>query len=192
MPLAGHDEEQRKKDTREKVFQSTCPLRGTTTQEAYEGMTAAISIHVPLAGHDLSFLTSSIYSARYFNPRAPCGARLTALLSACIRIRRFQSTCPLRGTTYFALWVIPHFKHFNPRAPCGARPITRSLIVAGFAISIHVPLAGHDAMRLLQSSPLILFQSTCPLRGTTDHPAAQRRIRAISIHVPLAGHDANW
>ncbi len=56
-----------------------------------------------------------------------------------------------------------------------------------------------------------LFQSTCPLRGTTmemgvlmaamdisihvplaghdDHPAAQRRIRAISIHVPLAGHD---
>ena len=56
-------------------FQPTCPVRGTTR---------------PRGKNDLPHL--------HFNPRAPCGARLS------------QLTPESSG------------KNFNPRAPCGARP----------------------------------------------------------------------
>ena len=101
---------------------------------------------------------------------------------------QFQSACPLRGTTIEELYDrekedisirVPLAGHdpatrrgrlntcyFNPRAPCGARPI-RS--------------------RLQLSSKL--FQSACPLRGTTGGDLGQQMTDRISIRVPLAGHD---
>ena len=60
---------------RHAIFQSTCPLRGTTRS---------------------SMATRP--SWRYFNPRAPCGARRRRRSSRPTR-RTFQSTFPLRGTT---------------------------------------------------------------------------------------------
>ena len=56
-----------------------------------------ISIHAPLAGRDRWVSGYSRYHIRYFNPRAPCGARLSND------------------------WSEPELGHFNPRAPCGAR-----------------------------------------------------------------------
>ena len=103
-----------------------------------------ISIHMPLTGHDcVIFLFSSFWSA-------------------------FQSTCPLRGTTRVL------------RLRAGYRA----------AISIHMPLTGHDlgiknfatsasnfnphapyGARQWRDNMTIegnqIFQSTCPLRGTT-------------------------
>ena len=79
------------------AFQSTCPLRGTTSLDYIYIIACCISIHVPLAGHDLQILLlhplqtisihvplaghdvtnpSSSSLANDFNPRAPCGARL--------------------------------------------------------------------------------------------------------------------
>ena len=56
-----------------------------------------ISIHAPRAGRD-SRPARAIEVIRYFNPRAPCGARLPS--SPCYTSHQY----------------------FNPRAPCGARP----------------------------------------------------------------------
>ena len=57
------------------IFQSTCPMRGTTHIQAGEAAAVRISIHVPRAGHD--------------------ERRIIVL---CL-IEIFQSTCPVRGTT---------------------------------------------------------------------------------------------
>ena len=80
---------------------------------------------------------------RYFNPRAPRGARR----NRCARGRSqniFQSTCPARGTTSSASFPAP--------------PLV---------ISIHVPREGHDRKLAIVGYLLELFQSTCPARGTT-------------------------
>ena len=165
VPLAGHDIAMVKDRTAIVQFQSTCPLRGTTTtvfdaltKDGFQstcplrGTTRSrppcrrsrrISIHVPLAGHDRA-ISRSRMTRNNFNPRAPCGAR------------RWEIVHSARG------------QHFNPRAPCGARPVgmrfSRFMLSL---ISIHVPLAGHDIGALTDSTPRLI----------------------ISIHVPLAGHD---
>ena len=73
-PLAGRDDAMPGYCFCRAVFQSTRPLRGAT-------MCACC-----LGG-----------SGGHFNPRAPCGARLSGLVTG------------------------RHYRHFNPRAPCGAR-----------------------------------------------------------------------
>ena len=56
-------------------------------------------------------------------------------------------------------------------------------------ISIHVPRAGYDRLRVDDVHIFMLFLSTYPVRGTTPQflPSAQTRV--ISIHVPRAGYD---
>ena len=127
--------------------------------------TAAISIHVPREGHDLTLM--AILSSRLL----------------------FQSTCPARGTTaicksFLAEAVrisihVPREGHdkislqqystklnFNPRAPRGARPFCKDFARTGGE-----------------------FQSTCPARGTTKSQVCRRPGLWISIHVPREGHD---
>ena len=54
-------------------------------------------------------------------------------------------------------------------------------------ISIHVPLAGHDRAYQTAKAVLIRFQSTCPLRGTTIGKA-QREIQSqFQSTCPLRG-----
>ena len=126
-------------------FQSTCPMRGTTRTERDRYCCDGISIHVPHAGHDFAGARLPVpYS--YFNPRAPCGARLTG--------SRDSQSC----------------HYFNPRAPCGARHFVNVGSVLEIIISIHVPHAGHDFPVTEYRVPLNVFQSTCPMRGTTHRP----------------------
>ena len=102
-------------------FQSTRPVRGATSWPPGTRTRERISIHAPRAGRDEAqekgppMPQISIHAPRagrdwyhplkggdchdHFNPRAPCGARLSDLLH--------QNS----ATNYF-----------NPRAPCGARP----------------------------------------------------------------------
>ena len=101
-----------------------------------------ISIHVPLAGHDV------------------CDSPVM------LRIARFQSTCPLRGTTK------------------GAVDLLGSL-----GISIHVPLAGHDHADA-EPGMLLRISIHVPLAGHDQRAVPACGARGfISIHVPLAGHD---
>ena len=101
--------------------------------------------------------------------------------------------------------------YFNSRAPCGARPDKLRCCFLQLRISTHVPHAGHDSsyasfnpsslifqltcpMRgttnsYARPSHSILFQLTCPMRGTTADIRKPVRRERISTHVPHAGHD---
>ena len=143
---------------------------------------------------------------RYFNPRAPCGARP-------VRLRRFyhtnyisihaplagrdcgkrrffrapvlfQSTRPLRGATLVVRGIQHQSNHFNPRAPCGARPVRLRRFYHTNYISIHAPLAGRDAIRDAVANGTMPFQSTRPLRGAT--PALPCVMRDQSYFNPRA------
>ena len=163
--------------------------RGARPQMADEAQKDAdISIHVPREGHD-SYWDASAPAGHDFNPRAPRGARQLSGRPSCRDERRFQSTCPARGTTAgqkasqtardisihvpregHDLCHSPHFfiiTYFNPRAPRGARRSVALNGLAGQVISIHVPREGHDVGRIKCVIHKLLFQSTCPARGTT-------------------------
>ena len=56
-----------------------------------------ISTHVPRTGHDVDRSIDD-YFDNNFNPRAPYGAR-RAKIRTINRLKKFQPTCPVRGTT---------------------------------------------------------------------------------------------
>ena len=122
-------------------FQSTRPMRGATKAVFPELPQETISIHAPHAGRDLvggdfgGLAVISIHAPHagrdaegsprkndlfYFNPRAPCGARLRRAVNASAVIE-FQSTRPMRGATR-----------------CVLQRVLRQ------PISIHAPHAGRD------------------------------------------------
>ena len=105
-------------------FQPTHPLRGATMIRYNYVKQFMISIHAPLAGCDLHS-SRGTGTVRNFNPRTPCGVRPsdTAALTPFLA---FQSTHPLRGAT------VSQAQGFRDEA-----------------ISIHAPLAGCDARRVL-------------------------------------------
>ena len=126
-----------------------------------------------------------------FNPRAPCGSRHAAAWTRS-GLRRISIHVPLAGHDtrqrirpgFGAISIhVPLAGHdpknedliqtklnFNPRAPCGARHYFWGAFRRYNGISIHVPLAGHDPFPLQRQSSIFIFQSTCPLRGTTRQP----------------------
>ena len=147
------------------------PCGGRLVPQALFGFIFFISIHVPLAGddrwgaHKVSKVRISIHVPLAGDDRnRPCGRFLTSL---------FLSTSPLRGTTPRRYKHVTGRLHFYPRPPCGGRPGTfarrlcrlsflstsplrgttgrRSPGAAARAISIHVPLAGDDAMLLMDA-----------------------------------------
>ena len=48
----------------------------------------------------------------------------------------------------------------------------RKWLILRISISIHVPREGHDFLTGLLILPIVLFQSTCPARGTTFNGVA--------------------
>ena len=100
-------------------FQSTHPLRGATNMLTVASGYSMVSIHAPLAGCDQLPARMGQHDRR-FNPRTPCGVRLSPVLQAAYH-SAFQSTHPLRGAT--------NVQKNNQN---------------GCLVSIHAPLAGCD------------------------------------------------
>ena len=127
------------------LFQSTCPLRGTTETcplRFFGGLD--ISIHMPLTGHDLDARLKVIHFAISIHMPLT-GHDMISTPYSRISCSRFQSTCPLRGTTS----IIPMpFMRFLFQSTCPLRGTT-------YYIKLVLPKDEE-------------FQSTCPLRGTTD------------------------
>ena len=123
------------------VFQPTRPLRGATQGPRQLPPPFSISTHAPLAGRDAAPLRTST-PLIYFNPRAPCGARLPCRLKL-HAVKLFQPTRPLRGATMIVS-VAPAGIRFQPTRPLRG------------ATSDHS-----------QRTSLIEFQPTRPLRGAT-------------------------
>ena len=79
-----------------------------------------ISIHAPRVGRDrwqCSFLPGS----RYFNPRAPCGARQAYTVTIAAE-SDFNPRAPCGARPLDVAFLQSSPPNFNPRAPCGARP----------------------------------------------------------------------
>ncbi len=123
-------------------FQSTLPVWGATVHFFDLLVSQGISIHAPRVGSDEIARIKSRFN-RYFNPRSPCGERLTRLRKHS-KVSAFQSTLPVWGATVRPATYFEAAADFNPRSPCGER------------------------LRLIKAnSGKILFQSTLPVWGAT-------------------------
>ena len=78
-------------------FQSTRPVWGATNIVRALALDVEISIHAPRVGRDCR-ITAGFRLPPYFNPRAPCGARLIRTPKPST-FSRFQSTRPVWGAT---------------------------------------------------------------------------------------------
>ena len=125
-----------------------------------------ISIHAPHTGRDAPDGRRRRYWRRYFNPRAPYGARLRPGGNTMI-INGFQSTRPIRGATGGAQLAAKPLFYFNPRAPYGARRTAQRFRVLRGGISIHAPHTGRDRGYICVANRGVEFQSTRPIRGAT-------------------------
>ena len=101
-PRVGRDGHGSSRHCEMSQFQSTRPVWGATILVRVVLPLFRISIHAPRVGRDPNRGRFALL-CRYFNPRAPCGAR------------------PSAGTP-----SAPAATHFNPRAPCGARQDSRT------------------------------------------------------------------
>ena len=144
-------------------FQSTCPLRGTTRSTTSAAADQSISIHVPLAGHDLAAMLSTFAEVGF---QSTCPLRgTTAVISPSTppMLSVFQSTCPLRGTT--------RYQYSN---------------ILQWLFQSTCPLRG-TTIRLTARVVRLTFQSTCPLRGTTISFRVKRSERTFQSTCPLRG-----
>ena len=144
VPRTGHDSRISFTMRTCSIFQSTCPVRGTTRHHIFGGANRKnFNPRAPYGARPLHHCTTH-YGRIHFNPRAPYGARP-----------------PKRARSWGRSW------YFNPRAPYGARPdqqpmpphpqrfqstcpVRGTTSAAAFSeikkpISIHVPRTGHDS-----------------------------------------------
>ena len=163
-PLAGRDSDTKSPKTGKKLFQPTRPLRGAT------------------------YLSRDAACGRYFNPRAPCGARLSVLWSP--YSKTISTHAPLAGRDWRpASSGSACRSNFNPRAPCGARHDRFAMIERKKKrFQPTRPLRGATVSAEV-SFWIDAFQPTRPLRGATALFLAIWAADCISTHAPLAGRD---
>ena len=126
-----------------KLFQSTLPMRGATTDGDHMVTSDGISIHAPHAGSDL-------------------------VKTAPMRIPfLFQSTLPMRGATLSSLQGFEPGLYFNPRSPCGERRRISCAVTVKKYFNPRSP-CGERLFLFVQNFVLALFQSTLPMRGATN------------------------
>ena len=152
-PLAGRDLTFAPENLPESRFQPTRPLRGATQRGlSSKGIRRYFNPRAPCGARRGREHDCGIHGC-HFNPRAPCGAR--RLESGTRRgLSLFQPTRPLRGATRRRSIIRNRHTNFNPRAPCGARRSTTAPRQRREKISTHAPLAGRD--RLASPSSLLL------------------------------------
>ena len=96
-PRAGRDNSSSHWATASAPISIHAPRAGRDPEYCRPYHKSQISIHAPRAGRDQARPGSCIHPP-YFNPRAPCGARLSHLFALdCPEL--FQSTRPVRGAT---------------------------------------------------------------------------------------------
>ena len=145
----------------------------------------------------------------YFNPHAPCGARLV-LFREQINGGLFQSTRPVWGATRIrldtlaCLYISIHTprvgrdracghsrscaRDFNPRAPRGARRASADQTRAAGNFNPRAP-RGARRIPACGKKHRSIFQSTRPAWGATARAIVPDRSVSISIHAPRVGRD---
>ena len=207
-------------------------MRGATVGDQVRPQSELISIHAPLAGCDIDDLIPYANNAKfqsthpsrgatraiwiphswrkYFNPRAPCGARQRQH-DALLRQPLISIHAPRAGRDWSS--GDKGCRHgISIHAPRAGRDILIEVDGKTVVISIHAPHAGRDEESVAMSRDKAIFQSTRPMRGATNSsfqryffchyfnpraPCGARRrncnsmgqVHKISIHAPHAGRD---
>ena len=192
-------------------FQSTRPVWGATIMfcEAHKDAHRFQSTR-PVWGATLCerLLSTSTW---YFNPRAPCGARLLVEFTAKITAI-FQSTRPVWGATIFNSARLNYSgisihaprvgrdgkpiadsapaPDFNPRAPCGARLfLTVATIGLGTKFQSTRPVWGATKGKQKIVVYLYDFNPRAPCGARRQPAVSAQNHRQISIHAPRVGRD---
>ena len=166
-------------------------MRGATGHRSRADHHIFISIHAPLAGRD-DGRPRRQEGERYFNPRAPCGARPCTVSPSSVRVP-FQSTRPLRGATQAAVdYSSSH--SISIHAPLAGRDQCDRGYRRYAGISIHAPLAGRDSSTWPHARPRPVgavpgISIHAPLAGRDQRLILPLLALVISIHAPLAGRD---
>ena len=147
------------------IFQSSRPVWGETRAcESYVKL-VFISILSPHAGRDWSRVPCR-NAHGYFNPLAPCGARLTdGLCKSCYADISIHSPRAGRDSRQSGPTSSTN-SYFNPLAPCGARQVIA-----------------------WKSNRMGRFQSTCLVRARRSLHSLSPLYKRISILSPRAGRD---
>ena len=133
-----------------------------------------ISTHAPLAGRDRDFC-AKCKKILYFNPRAPCGARLFGDYTVRVDDSVFQPTRPLRGATV-DLTTQRTARLISTHAPLAGRDPAVSAKAEHEEISTHAPLAGRDGRNGAEAFRLAHFNPRAPC-GARHHDEARGRRR---------------
>ena len=123
-PRVGSDCRNRARKTYTGQISIHAPRVGSDLLIIQKEVILSISIHAPRVGSDLKVISSNL-SLLNFNPRSPCGERLTKN-GGQHRLHTFQSTLPVWGATH--PW---HYYSTMER------------------ISIHAPRVGSDNIRVI-------------------------------------------
>ena len=126
---------------------------------------ALVSIHAPRVGSDIRS-RSARTNCRCFNPRSPCGERLTfggpmARLDAC----------------------------FNPRSPCGERRCRFSVVIPAAEFQSTLPVWGATARRMRQGMRREVSIHAPRVGSDTACRSKTGRRFVVSIHAPRVGSD---
>ena len=127
----------------------------------------------------------------HFNPRAPCGARLS--IECCPPSKLSISIhAPHAGRDDHDRRVPRPLRDFNPRAPCGARHALPPYPVQLAVISIHAPHAGRDFLLPVVRGRRVYFNPRAPCGARPFGNEVMLPVGFISIHAPHAGRDTLW
>ena len=212
-------------------FNPRSPCGERRDGEQYEHIDFTISTHAPRAGSDLIavFLSPPCYISTHapragsdlmhrmlkmskndFNPRSPCGERLSSDGKAPIQLD-FNPRSPC-GERRPILQQFGLMHNFNPRSPCGERRALMMFCGSLMVISTHAPRAGSDyqvsSIFIFKkdfnprspcgerpptlgswTKPSSGFQPTLPVRGATYEQLEITERTEISTHAPRAGSD---
>ena len=105
VPRTGHDREDMIHEDVAYCISIHVPRTGHDAALKQAQVRAEISIHVPRTGHDFA---GAVFCYAYYKFQSTCPVRgTTAVRRRCyVQRRRFQSTCPVRGTTRWRrLWA---------------------------------------------------------------------------------------
>ena len=127
--------------TASKMFQSTRPMRGATSQRsAARREDRSFNPRAPCGARPQRYNTFIPFQG--FNPRAPCGARRSYSFSP-ERQKMFQSTRPVWGATYI-LRSLGYQGNVSIHAPRVGRDHKACTRVNPYFVSIHAPRVGRD------------------------------------------------
>ena len=128
-------------------------------------MPSLISTHAPLAGRDC-YSGGGCPHFFYFNPRAPCGARLVMSFPLIMMLLNFNPRAPCGARPNAHITIDKPLVNFNPRAPCGARQMLPQYEGAVKRFQPTRPLRGATSSKDNKIANFG-FQPTRPLRGAT-------------------------